>query len=450
MSVSRLIARRYLPFRRGRGGARGIALVAICGIAVASAAIVCILSVFNGFRGVLLGNSTKLTPEVVVLPAKGKVLADAPKVIEAVRAMPEVSCAAPELSGRALAVFKGREMPVVLRGVTEDEFRKVTAIDSIIYPDGKFSLAQGVKEYAAVHQPESEEFSESAILDEAEQEETVSSIVLSAGVAARLGAHPGDDGFILFTPRRDRDINLANPVNSFITEETAVSGVFMSKQEEFDKDYVIADISVARSLFSEDADAASAVDIALKPGTDGADVAARLQAILGPDYKVKDRLEMQSLNFRMVSVEKWITFLLLAFILLIAAFNIVASLSMLVIEKQTDLNTLRAMGMTRRRIGAVFVWESLYITLAGTFSGMAIGIALCMAQKQFGLIRLAGNADELLMSVYPVEISVPDLAALFGAALVTGVAAGLAVAAFAWRRSGTVSLSSSPTSAAAR
>lgn len=431
MSLALRIASRYLP-RRQSGGAGSITRVALCGIAVAAAALVCVLSVFNGFRQVLVQNASALSPDVMVVPAKGKVLEDYEGKISRISSIKGVEKATPTISGRALAVYGGREMPVMVKGVVENEYPDVSRIRSIIYPDGKYSLSGEAEPLSLSDEAQTDEEMLDQLLAEEETEEKHS--ILAAGTATRLSAHPGDKEFILFTPRKDREVNLANPVSSFIMVPTVVSGVFSTRQADFDKDYVITDIDVARELFGMES-GAGAIEISLNNDADPEAMLEKISSVAGKNVIVKDRLQQQSLNFRMVSVEKWITFLLLTFILLIASFNVVASLSMLVIEKAGDLSTLRCMGMKSRKIGRIFIWESLYITILGGAVGIILGIILCLFQKNFGLIKLSGDTENMVLSHYPVEIWWPDIAAIAGIVIATGLIAGSAVAAFARRRS---------------
>ena len=353
-------------------------MTSICGMAVATAAIICVLSVFNGFRAVIAGRLDTLSPDVLVTPAKGKTIADGEEAAAQILAVEGVERATPTISDNALALYGGREMPVLLKGVDPEAYSEITAVRSLIIPDhsGRF-LKNGA----------------------AKAEGT-----LSIGVASQLGVFPGD-GFLIFAPRREGRVNLANPLASFITDSITASGVFRTDQTEYDTDHLIVDLATARRLFSYDRQA-SAIEVKTREGADPAAVAGHISEKIGTDYIVKDRMRQQEMNFRMIEIEKWVSFLLLFFILIIASFNIISSLSMLVLEKQSSLSTLSAMGMNRRQIGKVFFWESIFVSLAGGISGIATGIILVFLQERFGLIKIAGGGA---ITAYPVALEWSDV-----------------------------------------
>lgn len=233
-------------------------------------------------------------------------------------------------------------------------------------------------------------------------------VSLAVGVAQRLGIYSTDEELLIFAPRRIGRINTANPASSFISDSLVVSSVFQSLQDEFDENTVICDISTARNLFQYDKEGTS-IEIKTIENSDPATVAKELSISLGDEFIVKDRFQQQEVNYRMVAVEKWITFLLLAFILLIASFNIIATLCMLIVEKQSSLTTLSDLGMNRNRIGAVFWWESILVTLCGAMTGILLGVTLSLLQEKFSLIKLAGNPDALVITAYPVSVEWVDL-----------------------------------------
>lgn len=373
------IAIRYLIAGKSHSAVSAIARVSVAGVAVATAAIVCVLSVFNGFREVLSDRLDTLCPDVIVEPAKGKTFANADSLAARIAAVQGVEIAMPSVTDQALLLAGSSEMPVTLKGVNPALYRQITGIDSIMLYDGR------------TPEPDSKE------------------VAAAIGTAAQLGLYGTDVPMLLFAPRRTGRVNLANPAASFLTDSVTLSGVYRADQSEYDANTVVCDISIARDLFQYDTEA-SAIEVKAAPGTSTPDLARRIGETLGEGCSVKDRMQQQELNFRMVEIEKWITFLLLFFILVIASFNIISTMSMLVIEKRDSIRTFRAIGMSRRRIAAVFRWESMFVTLSGGVSGLILGVTLCMLQQHFGLIKLAGDPEAMIVSAYPVALEWTDVA----------------------------------------
>ena len=372
------IAWRYLLSKKSHGAVGTISTVSLCAMAVATAAIVCVLSVFNGFREVIAEKLDTLAPDVMVTPAKGKTFAEAEKLAARVAAMPGVETATPTLSDNALVICNSQEMPVKLKGVVPADYARVTEVRSLVDADLGRYLADTVAPAGTIP------------------------ATIAIGTASRLRAYPGA-GMLVFAPKRLGRVNLANPVSSFITDSLSVTGIYRSDQQEYDEDGVIVPIAEARKLLQYDTEA-SAIEIRLRPGQDGARAAAAIGDRLGPAYVVKDRVRQQEMNFRMISIEKWVSFLLLGFILIIASFNLISSLSMLVIEKEKAIGTFSALGLSRRRIGRIFAWESIYVSLAGGLAGIALGLTLCLLQQHFGLITVSGSPETTIVRAYPVKV----------------------------------------------
>lgn len=374
------MALRYLTAPKSHGAVSAISIISIVGVAVATAAIVIVLSVFNGFRSHLNARLDTLTTDIAITPALGKTFENGDSIAEALSEFPGVEIAMPSLTDNALAIANSKEMPVTLKGVVPELYSHITSIDSLLL-DG-----------APVAGYDSSEVS------------------ISVGVAQRLSIMNADDGTLfIFAPRRVGRINTANPASSFVTDSVSIGSVFRSMQNEFDENTIICDIETGRFLFQYDAEASS-IEIKAKPGVNLENLTNELSAHLGPDFVVKDRFRQQEMNFRMVKVEKWITFLLLAFILLIASFNIISTLCMLIIEKRASITTLSDIGMSRRRIGAIFWWESLLVTFAGGVCGLILGVCLSLIQEKYSIIKLAGDPSALIIRAYPVVVEWLDLA----------------------------------------
>ena len=402
------IAWRYLLSKKSHGAVGTISTVSLCAMAVATAAIVCVLSVFNGFREVIAEKLDTLAPDVMVTPAKGKTFAEAEKLAARVAAMPGVETATPTLSDNALVICNSQEMPVKLKGVVPADYARVTEVRSLVDADLGRYLADTVAPSGTIP------------------------ATIAIGTASRLRTYPGA-GMLVFAPKRLGRVNLANPVSSFITDSLSVTGIYRSDQQEYDEDGVIVPIAEARRLLQYDTEA-SAIEIRLRPGQHGARAAAAIGDRLGPAYVVKDRVRQQEMNFRMISIEKWVSFLLLGFILIIASFNLISSLSMLVIEKEKAIGTFSALGLSRRRIGRIFAWESIYVSLAGGPAGIALGLTLCLLQQHFGLITVSGSPETTIVRAYPVKVLAGDVLATLVPVALIGIATAAITAAFAKSR----------------
>lgn len=397
------IAWRYLRAPKSHSAVSAISIISVVGVAVATAAIICVLSVFNGFRAILTDKLDILAPDVSVTPAQGKTFNDGDSLAGVIASLPGVEMAVPAVVDNALAIVDAREMPVTLRGVDMERYPKITSIDSIV--TGGHTLAQ---------------------LDKKD-------VITSVGVARQLGFYNGDVPMLIFAPRREGRVNLANPVSSFLTDSVNVADIFQAMQNEYDEKTVICDINTARELFQYDTEA-TVVEVRTAPDADFRKVADDIRAHLGPSVIVKDRLQQQEINFRMVEIEKWVSFLLLIFILIIASFNIISTLCMLVLEKQQSMATLSALGMSRRGIGTVFWWENMYVTLIGGLSGILAGLILCLMQQYFGIIRLGGDPASLVIQAYPVKVIWSDIVIALLPVVAIGLAAAFTASAFARSR----------------
>ena len=401
-----------------------IAAISIAGVAIATAAVVCVLSVFNGFRSVLEDKFDIMAPDIVVSPIKGKVISNPDSAINLLGSIKSIETVMPVVTDKALAIFEGRELPVTIKGVDPDKMSKVTGIVKSIQPGGKMPAAY----YEEM--PEFEYYEDyEAYLANTPRPEALPSI----GAAVRLGNLFNEDEFLLFAPRREGRYNPANPAASFVTDSVTVSGIYETKQREYDEDMIIVPIGLARHLFQYDGEA-STLEIKLKPGSGLEKAKSEIQQALGNDVTVRDRVELQEVNFRMINIEKWVSFLLLVFILMIAGFNIISTMTMLVLEKRRQMSIMYALGMRKGRIGGIFKNESVMVSLVGGIIGIALGVLLCWLQQEFGLIRLAGDPDKLLMTQYPVKLIWGDVALAFVPCVVLGFVTAWIASSFARSR----------------
>ena len=405
-SLTAAIAWRYLRKEKVKGAVGTISTVSVCAMAVATAAIICVLSVFNGFRDIISGRLDALTPDVMISPAQGKVFKDADSLASRLSRIPSIAVATPTLSDNALIITDGHEMPVTIKGIKPGAYSQATSIKSLID-----------EHFGTYFNPASEADDES---------------VVSIGVAARMKISDGEK-ILIFTPKREGRVNMANPAASFISDSLKVRGIYRSDQQEFDENGILAPISMVRRLLQYDTEA-SAIEIKTREGYEPSKVADDLRKELGDKFIVKDRYQQQALNFKMVKIEKWVSFMLLGFILVIASFNCLSSLSMLVIQKEDALSTFSSLGMSRKQISSIFGWESLYVTLAGGVTGVILGVILTLLQQYFGLIKIAGDPTATTISVYPVKLMWTDVLVTLVPILIIGEITALITRRFAASR----------------
>ena len=405
------IALRYLRARKSHNAVNIISVISVAGVAVATMAIVVVLSVFNGFTDLAQSHLSRIDPELKLEAVDGKVFSGADSLAKRLTALPALAAASPVIRERGLLLSESAQMPVVFQGVDFAAVDSVTAITDLIIDGGLIAGADGDGLFHGVP-----------------------TALAAVGPAVRLQLHPSlDSGATLYVPRRIGRINPANPAASYKGTSLAVTGIFRVDQPEYDADFIIIPLEEARRLLDYSDGEASAIDIRSAPG---ADIASAVRAVVAEaeaaglprgSFAVRTLMEQQSESFRMISVEKWVTFLMLVFILLIASFNVVSTLSLLVIEKRDNMATLRALGATRAMASSVFMYEGWLITAIGGLAGTALGVLLSLVQQHFGLIKLAADASALTIDVYPVRVSASDVALV----LMTVLAVGLLIAQIA-------------------
>ena len=383
MNVSFFIARRYLFSKKSHNAINVISAISVCGIAIATMAMVCVLSVFNGFGGIVRDMFSAIDPDLKISVKQGKVFDYNTSQFNEGLQLPGIELISESLEENALFKFDDQQLPVRVKGVSND-FRLMTDMDQLVI-DGSFMLREDVVDYAT----------------------------LGAGLAITLGARPGFISPIeIFAPRRDTRVNLANPAAAFNTAYVQIGGVFSLSHPEYDEQMAIIPIELARSLFMYQSEVTS-LEVKLLTGTNVSRTKRELQRILGDDFLVEDRYEQQRESFRMLQIEKWVTFLILAFILLIAVFNVVGSLSMLIVEKKEDIKSLQNMGASHQLISRIFLYEGWLITFIGIVSGIVTGLLLCLLQQEFGILRLSDNPGAYIIDAYPVIVKVTDLLIVF-------------------------------------
>lgn len=384
MNLSLFIAKRYLFSKKSHNAINVISLISVCGIAIATMAMVCVLSVFNGFGGIVEGMFSAFDPDLKITPKAGKVFNYDNDTFKQVLSNSSIQMFSESLEENAIYEFGDNQVPVIVKGVSQ-EFQIMSDMDKLML-DGNFKLSEDVVDYT----------------------------VLGAGLAMSLGARSGFmDPIKIYAPKRDVRVNLANPGAAFTDVNVMIGGIFSLNQPEIDEQMAIVPINLARELFRYDSEVTS-LDINIIPNASVKKVKDQIQSIIGDDYVVQNRYEQQIQSFRMLQIEKWVTFLILAFILLIAAFNLVGSLSMLIVEKENDINSLRNMGANNSLIANIFLFEGWLIAFWGIISGIIIGLVLCLLQQNFGLLRLGSDVSGVyIVDAYPVIVRLWDVAIVF-------------------------------------
>lgn len=380
--LSLRIALRYLLSRKSHGAVNVISAISLAAIAVAAAAMVIVLSVFNGFSQLAESKLSAIDPDFMLTPEQGKMIPHIGELLERLDGV-EGLTVAPEITEQAFAVGAGAQMPVTLKGMTQAGLA-ASGIPGIII-DGKGSC----------------------FLSD-------SSAILSVGAAIGLELRPSAElsDLTVYEPRRVGRINPANPMAAFRSARLQAQGVFQVEQEEYDRDVIVVPFDVAARLLAC-SDEATSIAVHMQPGADASSAVEALRGIASAEgLVVKDRHQQQQQAFRMISIEKWITFMMLAFILVIASCNIISTLSMLILEKEDNMAILAAMGATRRLTNGIFTTQGWLIVVLGGLAGMLAGTLLVLGQQHFGWIKLAA-ADPALMSVdtYPVILLPADLLA---------------------------------------
>lgn len=395
MKLAIKIAMRYLRSKKAHNAVNIISIISTCGVVVTTAALICVLSVFNGFEGLIMGRLAMLDPEIAISVTQGKAMADADSVIAVAQSVKGVRQAVPVVEDNALAIFADYQMPVRLRGVP-DGYDRINGIDSVMV-DGEFKLRDEVSRYG----------------------------VIGVGPALKLHARPGLLRMVqLYAPQRQGSVNMANPMDAFRNDSVFVSGVFQMQQNGYDADLIYVPIDLARELFDYTSEA-TRIELSLDSTASEAAVMQQLEQCLGPAYMVQNRLMQQATAYRLVNVEKWVTFLLLAFIMIIATFNVISTLSLLIIEKDESIRTFRSLGATNKLITQIFVAEGWLIALVGAVSGVALGLALCLCQQQFGWLKMQGDESLMVVRAYPVQVEWTDVAVVFALVAAIGLLTSL-------------------------
>ena len=392
MNFPFFIARRYLFSKKCTHVINVISSISVIGVAVATMALVIVLSVFNGFHDLVASLFTSFDPQLKVVPVEGKTAPSDDPILTQIRLLPEVDVATETVEDQALAIYDGKQAMVKIKGV-DDNFAELSHITDILYGDGSFSLHAANLEYG----------------------------ILGIRLAQTLGIGAQWDGYLkIYAPQKEGQLDLSNPGEGFVADSLNSPGVLFSvRQSKYDKNYIVTSIAFARNLFGQQG-MLSDLEIRLKEGSDLNAVKAEMQKIAGTKYKVLDRFEQQEDTFKIMSIEKLMAYIFLTFILVVACFNIIGSLSMLIIDKKNDVVTLRNLGANDKQITRVFLFEGRMIAVIGAVIGIGLGLLLCLLQQQYGFVRLGESEGSFIVDAYPVSVHYTDVAIIFVTVIAVG------------------------------
>jgi lipoprotein-releasing system permease protein len=391
VNLSFYIARRYLLGKKSQNAINIISGISVLGITTGTMALVIVLSVFNGFDTVVKSLYNTFDPDIQISAKMGKTFTPDPVTMQDLRSIPGVFAVSEVLEENVLLLYDERQHIATIKGV-DDAFNDVSGLDSMVY-DGEMKLKDRNRPYAVVGQ----------------------------GVAYSLGIGLSFiNPLFVYTIDRTSRVNMAQPEESIRRDYIYPSGIF-SIEQEYDSRYVICPIEFVRNLLSYQ-DEVTYLEVKLDPGFPPEGVQKKITTVMGDGYNVKNREQQNELFYKVMRSEKWAIFLILTFILIIASFNIIGSLSMLIIDKKKDIITLRNMGAENRLIKRIFLVEGWLISVFGSITGIFLGTVISWIQQRFGIIKLTGNGN-FIIEAYPVHIEAVDICLVWVTVLLIGLLA---------------------------
>ncbi len=390
MNLSSFVARRYLFSRKSHNVINIISMISIFGVATGTMALVIVLSVFNGFEGLIKSVFSTFDPDIKITITEGKVFDPTTPAFDSVKTLNYVDVFCPTLEENVLLEYDKRMHPAVIKGVPK-QFKQLSGVDTMIV-EGEYTLKQGDRSYA----------------------------VIGGGVAYYLSVGLNFiNPIFVYVPKRTGRISL-NPSKAFSKKYIFPKGVFQIQQE-IDTKYILVPIEFARKLLSY-AKQVSAVEIKLKPDTNKEKAQKEIAAILGNGFTIKNQFQQHEVLYRVMKSEKFAIYLILTFILIIASFNIIGSISMLIIDKKEDIATLRSLGLDKENLRKIFLYEGWMISIGGAFVGLILGFLVCWMQQQFGFLKL-DSMGSFLIDNYPVQMQITDFIGVFVTVVVIGLVA---------------------------
>ena len=391
MNLSFFIARRYFASKKSTNFINIISGISVVGVVVGTAALIIVLSVFNGFESLVVSLYNSFDPHLKITAVQGKSFLPEQLPQQRIARLPGVQYYSETLEDNALLKYRDKQYIATVKGV-DSVFTAMKPLQDAI-TDGSMLLQQGDTDYAVIGQ----------------------------GVRFYLSVNTDDmfSTLSVFVPKRGRQVEL-NPEEAFVRMNITPSGVF-SIQQDFDSKYVLVPLRFARELFQCDREV-SAIELGLAEDADMEAVQKSIEQLVGPGFKVQSRFQQHEMLYKIMKSEKWAVFLILSFILLIATFNIVGSLTMLIIEKKKDIAILHALGADERLIKRVFLVEGSLISFIGALIGLAVGLLICLLQHRFGFVKLQGSGS-FVIDAYPVEMQAWDFVYVLGTVLFIGLMA---------------------------
>jgi lipoprotein-releasing system permease protein len=391
VNLSFYIARRYLLGKKSRNAINIISAISVLGVATGTMALVIVLSVFNGFDQVVKSLFSTFDPDIRISAVEGKTFVPGEGTLDSLRQLPGVQAVSQVVEENVLLLYGDKQHIATIKGVDE-AFEEVTGLDSMIY-EGTMKLKDRNRPYAVVGQ--------------------------GVAYSLQVGLNFVDPLFVYTIDRKAR-INMSQPEESIRRDFIYPSGIFAIEQD-YDSRYIISPIEFVRELLDYDREV-SFFELKLDPVFQPEMVQHEIQATMGEEFHVKNRQQQNELFYRVMKSEKWAIFLILTFILIIASFNIIGSLSMLIIEKKKDIITLRNMGANQRLIQRIFLVEGWLISVIGSITGIFLGTVISWIQQRFGVIKLSGSGT-FIIDAYPVRIEILDIALIWATVLLIGLLA---------------------------
>jgi len=375
------IARRYLFAKKSQTAVNVLTLVAVLGVSFGTMALVVVLSVFNGFENIILSLFNAFNPDMEIRLVEGKSFHMDDFPAEEVQNIPGVLYLGEVYEETALLMYRDRQHIVKLRGVDEN-YRNITGLDTMLL-EGEYKLQSGDFE----------------------------NLIIGQGVAYVLGANINDylNPLTIYVPKRGRVSGL-HPAQAFNASSNYAAGVF-GVQAEFDMEYVIAPISLLRFLTEYDRQVTS-VMLGVDPAFNIRQVQRDVTSVVGDEFQVRNRLQQEEFLYKVMRSEKWAIFFILTFIVIIAAFNITGSITMLVLEKIKDINILQSMGASLKTVRMIFLYEGIMVSSGGALIGLFLGGIVSWLQTRFGLIRIQAEGT-FIIDTYPAQIHFPDFILVF-------------------------------------
>lgn len=384
MNLALYIARRYLFSKKSHNAINVISAIAVCGVALATLALVCTLSVFNGFHDLISSFFTHFDPQLKVEAARGKTFVQDSAMMASIQQIEGVEVVSMTLEDNAMAKYQEQQAMVTIKGV-DDNFQALTGVEEILYGNPELKLYDEVADYG------------------------IPGIQLMYILG--MGMQPFDP-IEVYAPRTGTRVNMTNPMANFKRLPLYSPGTVLNINDaRYASTYIVASLDYAQRLF-DCPGKISAIELRLTPGTSTGRVKRAVQQLVGDGFTVHDRYEQQEATFKVVKIEKFVSYLFLCFILMVACFNIISSVSMLILDKRDNVDTLRSMGATQNMAERIFIYEGNLIAFFGAITGLVLGVVLCLLQQEFGIIGLGGDG-QFVVDAYPVRVKLLDILLVF-------------------------------------